>query len=270
MFWRLHESLLKDCKDEVTLFLENIGDEVQLVHGPLYTLPPVPQGLSHKPSLVMSTLQDIRLKVNKTVAVPWSYYADGKYNVSYWMPRAVNNGLPVLNSYNCRWCPAGLLPHQLCDAPLFVKSDAGHKIVTGQSVTSYEDAVVMTKDLSPETLLFISPYRDISPIEYRFWIVDRQVVGGAAYSWDENLDVSTIKVPAMARVVAEAAAQAQWIPDLAFVVDVVESDGGYYVNEYNCISTSGLYSGINIPTLFGALRNIAIREFDGDVSFEEC
>lgn len=270
MFWRLHKQVIKDAKQQVDDFLTEVGDHVQWVNGPVTTLPPAPGNiLQREPSVVISTLQDVRSMVNKMNGIPWSYYHEQRYSVSYWLPRAVSCGVHTLNANGCAWCPAGMLHLRQFDHPLFVKSNVGHKVITGQTITTTSEASLLVKDIPPETMLFVAPALNLSPIEHRFWIVNREVVGSASYSWDEDLDLSNVTPPKEAYNVAQQAAVAPWVPDLAFVVDVVQNDGKFFVNEYNCISTSGFYAGADIRGIFTALRKIAIDEFNGDLYFEE-
>lgn len=119
-----------------------------------------------------------------------------------------------------------------------------------------------------ETILCISNSRVLEPIEWRFWIVNGEVAAYASYSWNDAIESGVLPpVPDAALIIAEQMAGNPWQPDVTFVVDVVQDamDGQFYLNELNATSTSGVYN-VSAPSLLNALKNVAEKELDGDVS----
>src|SRR5690606_31966545 len=118
--------------------------------------------------------------------------------------------------------------------------------------------------------------RRLEATEWRFWIVGRTVVANASYSWEQE-DVPWAPPPLEALQVAQAMAANSWQPDIAYVVDVVRESSeditpggpigsnGYFLNELNAASTSGLYNAPFSP-LLTALREAVLGEVAGDLS----
>lgn len=78
--------------------------------------------------------------------------------------------------------------------------------------------------------------------EYRFFIVDNEVITGSQYSWDNILDVR-LDVHPKALETANIIAKRQWQPDTVYVCDVaINEDGEGRLLEMNAFSCSGLYA----------------------------
>lgn len=269
MFWRLHKAIFKDRIDEAKAILEFAYDTVQVVSGPVSSLLPLEQSALTQPALALTTLQDIRLKTKNTSAVPFSYYNDNRYKVSYWLPKAIKYKIPTFNERDSFWIPFGMLSTVSDKFPLFIKSDAGHKTITGQVINTVAD-ILQIRNVNHDEMVFCAPARAIGPTEYRFWIAENRIVGCSSYKWDADKPANS-DIPEEAYSIAIAAAQCRWTPDLAFVVDVAHdtTTNEYALLEYNCLTTSGIYDGVDLKQLFDALRQVATKEWDNEILYEE-
>lgn len=77
--------------------------------------------------------------------------------------------------------------------------------------------------------------------EYRFMVVDGQVVTGSIYKLGSRVIYDSAYVNDDALAYAQRMVK-QWQPARAFVIDVCETPKGYKVVEYNCINCSGFYA----------------------------
>ena len=277
MFWRLHEAIFGERAAEARDLLETMGDTVQLVSGGPSGLPAAPCLSGDEPALALTTLQDARRSV-PAGATPWLYFDRSRYDVSFWLPRIAHH-IPTLNR-QCLFLPAGMLlqadPRFLSRAlhasKVFVRPDDGGKSFTGGVLSLDNSLSLQAKRLlepvqnEPERLCLIAPVRELMSVEWRFWVVDRQVVCEAPYGWDG--DVAWSPAPLAARAIAEAYAANPWQPDLCSVVDVVEqTDASFWLNEINAVSTSGIYQA-PLDRLLPALRDLAYREYVGEIALE--
>ncbi len=277
MFWRLHTAIWGHQINEAYNFLTRLGDEVQIVTGSSLTMDPVPL-INPQPALAVTTLQDARRQSGcfRGLCTPWLFYDETNYSVSSWLPR-VQPSIPVLNRGGI-WVPYGMLINltdqllrsvESYDRKIFIKQDKGHKSFTGFSVFTelFHQEIkenIGYLNLDPDVMCFLSRHQQLKEIEWRFWIVNRVVAAYAPYSWDDDIPWSLApeKILALAQDVAKNA----WQSDLAYVVDIVETEhGGIFVNEINAASTSGVYS-VPIEDLLSAFRNVAHREFDGELT----
>ncbi|QOX81029.1 ATP-grasp domain-containing protein (plasmid) [Trichlorobacter lovleyi] len=292
--WRIHTAITKDRAGEVCAFLSGLGDKVQLVAGHTdFNSLPYPPGEDEITGVALTTIQDatfVLMTVDKEFAKLWQfprllYFSRERYKVSYWMPM-IEEKVPVLNR-GCLFVPAGAIKFIKATLPgldleskkagLFVRPDSGLKLFTGfvlniTPTDSWEEiyrAIYQEAHPSDRTMVCISLARGLEPVEWRFWIVNRKVVASSPYSWDDSMPWSA--PPEGAVTVAEAMAANPWQPDLAFVVDVVQTkdDQKFWVNEINAASTSGIYN-VPLENLLPALRDIAIQEATGEVEFSEA
>jgi len=292
--WRIHTAVTKDRADEVCAFLSGLGDKVQLVTGSTHLNSlPYPPGEDEVTGIALTTIQDatfVLMIVDKEFAKLWQfprllYFSRERYNVSYWMPM-IEEKVPVLNR-GCLFVPAGAIKFIKATLPgldleskkagLFVRPDSGLKLFTGfvldiTPADSWEEiyrAIYQEAHPADRTMVCLSLARDLEPTEWRFWIVNRQVVASSPYSWEGPVPWSA--PPLGAQAVAELMAANPWQPDLAFVVDVVQTkdDQKFWLNEINAASTSGIYN-VPLGDLLPALRGIAIKEATGEVEFSEA
>lgn len=159
---------------------------------------------------------------------------------------------------------------RLPDGPrqIFVRPDAGTKVFTGLVLSEGEDSHEIASmraltSVTDETLVYVAPASRISA-EYRFFIVEGEIITSSQYMADGSLFVSK-DVDADCLQVAKIVANHAWQIDLAYSCDVGLFDGVAKVIELNAFSTSGLYACDGLD-LFLAVANTAQREYEGLVS----
>lgn len=151
---------------------------------------------------------------------------------------------------------------------IFVKPESGLKEFTGQVISYKEDFEKLSPHhkIDPTTLCVVAAAKDIRA-EFRYVIVDKKVVTGSEYRWDNKLDVRIDTHPvcdAMAKKVAEA----DWQADTVYVCDVALVDGDQAkVVELNAFSSSGLYA-CNTYKIVEAVSKAAYWEWCGEGSFK--
>lgn len=157
---------------------------------------------------------------------------------------------------------------------MFIKPESGMKEFTGQLIwggSTFKDQLKKLSpyhEIDPETLCVIAPAQNIKA-EFRYVIVDRKVITGSEYRWDNVLDVRRDTNPicdAMAKKIAEA----DWQADTCYVCDVALVDSSPYkggtpeakVVELNAFSSSGLYA-CDTYKIVEAVSAAAEREHKG-------
>lgn len=162
---------------------------------------------------------------------------------------------------------------------LFVRPDGGMKVFPGQ-VVDWEcsrQALLQIEQMErlyhidPEMLVFYAPAQPLPDVEWRFWIVNRQVVAWSPYGHDRETPLPWKKAPPAAIKLAEALAAHPWQPDIAWVADIVafddrpggKSDGAALI-EVNAASTAGVYAAPLAP-LLTALAAAMEGELAGDI-----
>lgn len=313
MFWRIHKRVIEDREREVLEILKKHGDVVQFIEGPpSQQLAPPKCWAAEYGALAITTLNDARWLRAKCVgwsqAVPGLYFDLRKYDVSHWMPR-IERRIPVLNRDSI-FVPYGLI-ETLPGTPtalfgedrLFFRPDSGLKPFVGNTIAAPDwrafsgSLGVAHARLTDDMMVMISSAKVLKPVEWRFWIADRQVIAHTPYGWSgrnadpiegngkngakniaavrgvenaQNLAAANelLAPPESALAIARAMARNRWQPDIAFVVDVVETDQGFFLNELNAASTSGVYQA-NLTALLNGLRDVVLREKDGELSIED-
>lgn len=143
--------------------------------------------------------------------------------------------------------------------PVFVRPCSGHKTFAGfilepENVQSWQDQILNVSDgystLTTETLVLSASPKQILR-EYRFFIIDRQVITGSLYKSGFYFQTSG-DCDELAQSLAEAAAQT-WQPDRAFVMDIALTPKGPKVIEINCLNAAGFYQA-NVDRLVEALE----------------
>lgn len=276
MFWRLHTAVFGQRIVDAFNYLDDLGDQVQIVSGASLTVDPVPL-IDAQPALAITTLQDARRQSGHFGGrcTPWLFYNENDYSVTRWMSR-LEISIPVLNRGGIfvpygllSAVPASVLRSLAMDGKIFIKPDKGHKSFVGQSFTiqHFHEEIKQglgNLNLDPDVMCFLAGYRELKEIEWRFWIINREVVAWSPYSWDGEICWSM--APNTILNLAKLVAGNDWQPDLAYVVDIIETaDGSVFVNEINAASTSGVYWA-PIDDLLFSLREVAHAEFAGDVS----
>lgn len=154
---------------------------------------------------------------------------------------------------------------------IFIRPNSGFKTFTGLPIHREEfdfeiNSLEQLTSVTDSTLILVSSCKAISQ-EYRFFIVNREVVTGSQYKNNDRLDIK----PGYAQEAFELAqlmAKNKWQPDLAYACDVAMVDGVPKIVELNSFSCSGFYAA-DIERLVDAVSSVAVLEFNGDISLGE-
>lgn len=125
----------------------------------------------------------------------------------------------------------------------FIRPTGNTKLFTGMTVTkeeflSWQERERVENSLYIGQSLMISPVQEIEA-EYRFFVVNQQIVTGSSYKIGKFVDTSRIPSD---ELITYTKNMVNIFPlAKAFVIDVAETNKGFKVVEYNNINSSGLY-----------------------------
>jgi len=123
---------------------------------------------------------------------------------------------------------------------LFIRPNGGDKKFTGQVIDRSTNLDKITiEDIGPTTLMVVAEPQNIIA-EWRYVVVDRQLITCSRYKKDGRLDVSNLG-NAEATGLACQIVRETWTPDPAFCIDICETNNGFYLLELNSLSCSGFY-----------------------------
>lgn len=145
----------------------------------------------------------------------------------------------------------------------FIKPNSGFKSFTGDCV-DYNEIGEFCRGLlqigvSENELCIVAPSRDIESFEFRFWIINNEIITLSVYSWDSLDNFDTIEPDEdMINYVNKIIKDIK-IP--AYTIDICICEDEFKVVEINNIYTSGTYS-CDLEKLYVGLRNLAIQEYE--------
>jgi hypothetical protein len=207
--------------------------------------------------------------------IPGAYYSSSRFRCSHYLPKLP---LELIGNRECVYLPFGDFGRRheqiyrlFGVSRLFIRPDSGGKTFTGLVMDIDKAAFEISSlrqltSVTDETLVMIAPAAILSS-EYRFFIVDGEVVTGSRYHVN-GLPAVNRETDTECQKVAEAIAGLPWQLDLAYACDVGFFDGEPKVVELNAFSTSGLYA-CDALKLFGAVSDVAIREYQGLISLTD-
>lgn len=151
---------------------------------------------------------------------------------------------------------------------IFIRPNSGLKTFTGLPIHSDEfaseiNSLRQLKQVGDDVLILVSNCKKIAE-EYRFFIVNREVITGSQYKLNDELNVKVGYSQAAYDVAVEMAKNV-WQPDIAYACDVGIVNGEPKIIELNSFSSSGFYA-CDIPTIISAIDNVAVMEYNGDIS----
>lgn len=133
-----------------------------------------------------------------------------------------------------------------CPDDIFIRPNSGSKTFAG-SVFKYNESLSDELKLfersamvDRSTICLVAPVQQLQG-EFRFIIVDGQVVDGSEYRWDNILDIRH-DYPDVCLKAAEQVAQYHWQPDVAYTCDVALVSDQPKIIEINSFSCAGLYA----------------------------
>lgn len=147
---------------------------------------------------------------------------------------------------------------------LFIRPDSPNKPFTGFSKTGADElsfelnALAITECIDYSELCIIAPAKPIPEIEWRFWLIEEQIVTWAPYTWNfRNRVIITQNQPSskMLNVATDLAVRLVE-HDNALVADFIETDEGPKLVELNAVSTSGWYKGMNYCALIEEMSGL--------------
>jgi len=152
---------------------------------------------------------------------------------------------------------------------LFIRPNSGFKTFAGQTIMfdTWNDTIDMLEQVSSvvdDTMILISPLQEIQG-EFRFVIVNNNVITGSEYRWDNKLDIR-IDYPDDCFELANKVAKHNWQVDFAYVVDVALTPNGPKVIELNSFSCAGLYA-CDLTKIVDAVSNTMYTEYTGEGSY---
>lgn len=124
----------------------------------------------------------------------------------------------------------------------FWRPNESTKSFTGLVITSdnFDLEINTLRQIShvqPEELVVIASPREIEA-EYRYVVVDGEVIAHSSYSWTGD---PTPNTDARAFVLASDIARMPWQPDRIYVCDIAKTPSGPKLIEFNGFSTAGIY-----------------------------
>lgn len=154
---------------------------------------------------------------------------------------------------------------------VFIRPNSGFKTFTGLPIHLAEfdfeiNSLRQLTSVADDTLILVSSCKTIKE-EYRFFIVNREVVDGSRYKLNEELNIAK-GYSQEALEIAKIMCNNKWQPDLAYACDVGIVNGEPKIIELNSFSCSGFYAA-DMEKLVEAVDNIAVLEHAGEISIGE-
>lgn len=191
--------------------------------------------------------------------MPLEFLRHGHYSALL-EPRLLLNGSGIYLPWS-RIAPAKEMLAGLFGDRVFLRPDSPAKPFTGFATTMSELAFELsareqTDHVRPEEMVFLAKARTLPEHEFRFWIIDSQVVTSTSYSWDSA--AGHLQPAAALDEAARSVAHALERHCQNFVADFVLMNGTPLLVELNAISTSGWYRGMDPAHLIAAM----LRDFE--------
>lgn len=263
MYWRLHQAIFKEKLPSAISILESYSDKIQILNEQNGYIQPLDNDNANMPTLALTSILDAYQLDKNNGHCPLLFYHKHNYNMTHWI--SYYKDLPWLNK-DATFTTVSLLEHNIQHIKsdkIFIRPNAGNKIFTGNVfyLNDWEYHYYnLTRATSPDTIIAVCDYQPLHDIEWRFWIIDGEVVCYSPYSW--NQDIKWSQAPEDVINLAEQIAHHSYQIDVTYVVDIVtlSSDNTPFLNEINATSTSGVYDA-PLDLLLPRLRHISHREF---------
>lgn len=169
------------------------------------------------------------------------FYPGGFYNAAWFDPREWVGKRPDLLNEQQLHMSVGQLRQFWIHEPVFVKS-VEPKVLSGMVLEGPDKEwwLEEQRHLAAYEMLVVSPIERIDQ-EWRFFIVEGEVVAGSQYKHDGLL---RIREPIEGFIWKTARIMAKrWLPHPTIVMDICQlRSGEFKVVEFNCVNSSGFYS----------------------------
>lgn len=162
--------------------------------------------------------------------------------------------LPLLNSSSQNLAVKDNLDKSF-DTPVFIKPSRDQKafnagiLEPGYSIKDFIFSQ-LHESFYLEEIAIVAPVKPIYA-EYRFFVVNKEVITASQYRNSHSLYVSDI-IPQSLQDAAKEYAQLYQPHDI-FTMDLADTPEGIKIIEYNCWNASGLYN-TNVPKIFNAVQ----------------
>lgn len=194
---------------------------------------------------------------------PGLYFNKNVKNFSKWAPHIAHRDLLSDDYYILPYGEFERRQYNCAGFSCFVKPESGLKEFVGQVIhaAEFQDDL---KKLQPfhaidsDTLCVIASPKEIKA-EFRYVIVNKEVITGSEYRWDDKLDVRLDTHP-MCDALAKKVAYSDWQADSVYICDIaLMPDDSAKVIELNAFSSSGLYACDTLK-IVGAVSKAAEEE----------
>jgi hypothetical protein len=151
------------------------------------------------------------------------------------------------------------------DDKVFVRPNSGFKTFTGMVLTyeNYRHELSASQQLTsviPETICMVAEAKPLKA-EFRFLVVDGDVVDGSEYRWDNVLDIRH-DYDADCFKLAQRMSAHSWQPDSIYTCDVALTEQGPKIIELNSFACAGLYA-LDKNIVVNRVSEFAYKEFHG-------
>lgn len=184
------------------------------------------------------------------------FYDEQKFDQAYY----AGLDLPLLNG-DATMYPIAANLLQSFDREMFIKPSKDEKafdagiLAPGQTIEGFIASQPQARNWEDE-MAVIAPCKAITA-EYRFFVVDRQVITGSLYRFAGRANFNA-NIPANVIQCAIEFAQ-MYQPHSVFTMDLAETPEGIRIVEYNCWNASRMYAA-DVAKIFHAVHNFALEK----------
>jgi len=179
------------------------------------------------------------------------FYDERKFDQAYY----AGQGLPLLNG-DATMYPVAANLKRTFDRDKFIKPSKDEKafdagiLAAGETIDAFISRQPQARGWLDETAV-IAPCKAITA-EYRFFVVEGEVVTGSLYRFAGNANFSA-NIPGELQAAAVAFARL-YQPHAVFTMDLAETSDGIRIIEYNCWNASRLYAA-DAARIFHAVQD---------------
>lgn len=271
--WLIDEAMIaSDKTNDLPFIVRSTGAEL-IVEDYKYYMNriPMPYGGENELTIAYGTIGFVRNKQMNSMGTVCSFFNMNEFKFSSYAPKMLRPELLLNDNYIL--IPFGELVRRkefffkiFETDSLFIRPDSCAKPFTGFVLTpeNFDHEINTLRNLNRiyhNELIVITNAKKIDA-EYRFFIVDHQVISGSQYMVNGEIDISP-EFPEEALNVAKEVCEWSNTPDMAFVCDVGLCNGEMKIVEYNALSTSGMYA-CDVSKVLTAVSDYLIAEYSED------
>lgn len=200
----------------------------------------------------------------------WAIEFNERFN---YLEAAKQYGSLFLNADYQIWTLAALT----VDSPVFVRQNEAFNRVSGQIISSQSEWETLKQTRlrqertyipCDETTLFLTAPPQKIVREYRVFIMDGQPVSASLYFQNDSLALRNADdEKALQHFVSKALAR--WMPHPTFVLDVAETEKGFFVLELNCVHCADFYACDAEKILRAYLDMVGSTEIEKGFAFRQ-